>query len=379
LTADDIVNVDDLVALDNDPSAATAPVVGAPESLLATAQTETREGTDAVGAALRLVKEVAANRPPDKGGATRDGKTYGRWNGVVEGKEVAVVAIREAQTRVRYVVAARAQAGEGWQTLATGLYAKQAPQRGAGRIHVDLGKTSGLFAEPHKTGRVHLQFANASDTRQSRRVQYRDVRNEGDTTSAAWNHGMDISMEPGTGGQVRTMSVGNFAGTGDTVEAVVIRAQWRHATGAPVDGGQGAISTGGGSGGSGGHGGSSGGGSGVSGGGGTGGGGRADAVMVQLSPGPLARLGEMHECWDGAGQRAAYGDDLAGNDGQSPNQGDTSQCAGMAQEQVPESAAGAQGDRDPEVDSQLRQGGADQFTEADVDLDPTVAEPGLLE
>ena len=98
----------------------------------------------------------------------------------------------------------------------------------------------------------------------------------------------------------------------------------------------------------------------------TGAGGRADAVIVPLGKNGTAV--HASECWDKAGLRTGYLDDIAANDKDNPNAGDVTGCLQIARDMPDDTAPSDSGvDADPEVTAELAAAGAD-ITEADADM-----------
>ena len=350
--ASDIVNVDELT-LEDDDNAAGAAQVGDPARLLALSKQEARRASGDARAVFSMIRDVTQNVSPTRTGTTQAGLAYALWKKEAGGKTTSLVVIKVTENRFRYILAGREGTSGTFTRVLTGIFVKRGENKGAGRFHLDLTNSNELYDRPDRVGKVHFFFANFRDDVKVRRVVNRGVRPASDLTAPPRNYSMDVVFKPGRGGRVRTAVLGDIAPV-PGVEAMGLRVLWRHAN--PDAGVLG--------------------------------GGRADGLLSHVLPAPRAVIGSFHECWDAEGLRTAYADTFPGNDTANPdagieadpNEGDTTNCFDFPEDSVPESATSDDAaDTDPELDAVLAEGGGDDVTEADADVDPTVTEPALLE
>lgn len=323
VTADDLVNVDDLVFEDADESGAIK--TGEPAVLLGEVRKSAKEATAHVRSVLDRVKQITKGSDPVRTGHTALDQPFGVWEEVQAGVTLRLVVVRTADNRLRYFLAGKKAVL--WKPLLTGVFIKKAKGVGGGRFHLSLTNVSELFGAPGKQGSIHFYFANHKAEAKGRRVVYRNVKDLGQKDGVAANYGMDFVHLLGVGGRIRAVGLGDLYPKLDGVEALALRVLWK-----------------------------------------AGQGGRADAIATHVWPLPVAKLYEAHECWDAKGKRSAYKDDYAGNDAENADEGDTKTCAGFAEEAVPQAAASDAGqDKDPQLEALLKDAGADAIPETDAD------------
>ncbi len=325
ITEADIVDLGDLLQQDPD-AAAAAEMVGDPATLLAEGKRQADTARKDVAAVFDFIKQAAAGEPTAKGMV--GGRAWARWVKDIQGTEIRFSAMRMTDDRLRYLVQGKAADGS-HKPLLTGIFVKKADKRGGGRFHVNLTNVSDLYQAPGADGSVHFVFANHKDEIRGRRIAYVNVTRRDDPMAPAANFAADLVRLTGQGGRFRSVGVGDIIKELPGSEAFALRILWKRDAG-----------------------------------------GRGDAAMASLAtPGSPVLLGTAHECWDADGLRSAYMDDYAANDAMNPNEGDTSSCAGFAQEDVPGSAASTSGaDPDPELDALLDEAGASDVTEAEASM-----------
>lgn len=324
VTAEDVVDLGDLIAKDTDAAAAAAQV-GDPATLLAEAKKQGDLARGDVAAVFDFVRKAAEGEPTTKGATPRP---HAVWEKNVEGVDVRLTVVRVLRERVRYLLEGKGADGN-YVPLLTGIFLKKGPKSGGGRFHVDLSAVSDLYGAPNADGSMHFLFANHRGDLRGRRILYRNVTRRDEPSLPAANFAADLVRLVGKGGRFRSAGVGDLVPELPGNEVFALRAAWVRGVG-----------------------------------------GRGDAAMASLAdPNNPAPLGKAHECWDKDGLRTAYADDVADNDAENPNEGDTAMCHGLAQEDVPEElAAPSGGDVDPELDALLDEVGALDVSEADAEM-----------
>jgi hypothetical protein len=324
ITSDDIVDVDDLLVVEDDGAGAIK--VGEAAWLLGEARKRAREDVQAIKAALGALKVAAQSKQPSKS-ARLGNRTWAMWEFSKDGHNYRLHVSRLAERRLRYTLTGQAGGKGAFKTVLTGVFRQgAAKRRGGGRLHIWLDNLAAVGG-PAAQGQIHLWFANHKETARGRRVVYRNVKWQG-SDGPAWNYGADYIHKFGVGGRYRTVLVGDIDSKRPGVEALALRVLW-----------------------------------------GLGKGGRVDAIYGHLTPPPAKKVATMHECWDAAGLRTAYKDDVAGNDADQPDAGDVESatlCGGFAKDVPPDGAADAgAADPDPELDALLAEAEADDIGEAE--------------
>jgi predicted small lipoprotein YifL len=315
VTADDIVNVDDIL-LDDAADAAAAAQVGDPATLLGAAQ---EAGTTIRGHmrdVFDMIKNITDTEPAETGRTERGDRPYALWTGTHEDIDFRFGVVRTGPARVRYLMQAKQTDAEEFRNILTGVFVKRAPHRGGGRLHINLSAASDVRGADID-GSVHVVFANGRDDKQGRRIAYLGLRDRNDPDATPQAFGADLIRKVGEGGRFRTLHVADMNPDIPGFEAIGLRVLWK-----------------------------------------TGQGGRADAVVARVAPRPVVILGHAHECFDGDGLRTGYADTFPGNDEVDPNEGEVTDCLGFAQEDVPDNAAESGNDADPELDDLLAEDGA---------------------
>lgn len=325
VTSDDVVDVDDLTIEDADASGAAK--VGEPASLLKAGRDYSKKATNDVKAVLAHVKAVVAGKTPTRTGKTADGKAFGVWEKADGGVTYKLVVVRLAEGRVRYFLAGK-KGADAYLSLMTGIFVKKAARSGGGRMHLSLTNAAKLNPNLKWNGSIHVWFATHKGDFRGRRVAYKGVKPTDNDKAPPANYVMDFIHEKGKGGRIRVLGVGEkVVENRPGVEAIALRIRWKNSVG-----------------------------------------GRADAVLMHVEPKPVAKIGELHECWDKGGMRKAYKDDIAANDGEDANEGKTETCDGFDEEKVAQAAAAEDGgDKDAELDALLKDAGAADIPEADAD------------
>jgi hypothetical protein len=327
VTNEDVVDLGDLITADPDKAAAAA-MVGDPATLLAEAKREAEVARGDVSAVFKFIHEVASGAPTKTGKTVKGGLPFAKWERDVEGASVRLSVVRTAPNRLRYLLQGKAS-DNSYLNLLTGIFIKKGPATGGGRFHVSLDNVSALYGAPNATGSVHFWFANHMADKRGRRILYKDVVRKDDPMSTPANFGADLVRVVGKGGRFRSVGVTDVIPELPGPELFAMRVLWKAAEG-----------------------------------------GRADAVLASLAdPQSPVVLGHAHECWDAGGLRTAYADTDPMNDMDNPDEGDTSMCFALAQEDVPDSAATTSGtDNDPDLDVLLDDSGASDISEQEADV-----------
>ncbi len=334
VSVDDVFDIDALLVEDDDPTAG-AITIGDPASLLAQGRQKARETIGQIRSVLRRIKGAIENRDPDISGETEDGRPYGVWARTVDGVDMRLLAIRQAEGRVRYLVLGKPEGADrsDFVRLMTGVFLQgdeDSPRRGGGRLHINLGHISELTGGDVATGSLHVLFATGQEGAIGRRVFYRNMTRHDDVEGTpARNHGFDFIHKPGVGGRIRAIAIGDLIER-DGIELLGLRVRWAHGVG-----------------------------------------GRADAVLARVSPRPVEVLRRAHECFDADGLRAAYADDDATNDDvDGIDEGDVdapSACGGFERDDIDLALDENGHDADPELDDMLDASGANDIDEDDAE------------
>jgi len=334
VSVDDVPDLDDVLADDEDASAAMQ--VGDPAIVLGRAREITRRTASWTRAVLAHVRDAVGARAPDRHGKTPSGHSYGTWEHAREdGTVLRATVVRLGENRFRVMLGAERDGAR--RGILTGVFLKAAARKGAGRFHVNLTNASEVLGAPAGvTGVAHILFANGRDDVKARRIRLLDTRwsenSENDEDPA--NYALDFLRRPGVGGVARV------AATGDLVEALEgseffgARIAWREGVG-----------------------------------------GRGDAVLVHLKPEPRSLIGRQRECWGPEGLREAFQDDIAENDEKDgENEGDPSKCHDLVASDPPEDtgAWAATDSGDAEVDAALDEAGATAIEESEAGLEEEI-------
>lgn len=311
----DVVAVTDLLVAESSGSGAID--VGDPAELLGAARQESVASVARLRSVLQRLQDVAGGREPDRRG-TAAGLPYGVWTTSTSGLDLRLVATRLTDTRVRYLLQGKANGGV-YRWLMTGVFVRQSPSRGGGRLLLNLSNISDLGGGS-ADGTVQVWWSNAQDKLVARRVLYRNVTDRS-STAPARNYGMDYLRQEGVGGRFRTLVVGDLLPNLPGNEALAVRMLWK-----------------------------------------TGEGGRGDALLVNAQNNVAVRSSE---CWDGSGNRTAHRNDVALDDADNPDSGDVTSCWGFPQGPAPDAPGYDTYDVDPDVDAALKAAGASDISEAD--------------
>lgn len=324
-SAEDIVNVDDLLVED---TGSGATKVGDPAVWLDLVRQETKRGNAWVKVALGRIGELASTTPV-RTGKTPSGEPFSIWRADKDGVTYTLMVARTAENRLRYFL--QGSKGGERKPLLTGVFIKRASKRGVGRLHVDLTNLNALAGVPDATGKVHFWFSNGGEAR-ARRLRYREVKPKDLGVEGAINFGVDAIHRPGKGGVLKSYAIGdlgkripdlsNLMG----VQLAAFRARWTPE------------------------------------------GGRLSAAVFDVQKmGGLTKLGDVHECWDGGGIRKAYKSWTGKED-----EGDTVDkvACGNLEQDTPPAEAPAEGAPEAEVDAELVEATSISETESSVELDP---------
>lgn len=319
---EDVVDVTDLLVAENSGSGAID--VGDPAELLGAARKESIEAVARLRSVLQRLKDAAGDREPGKR-ALINGLPYGVWDASKDGIDLSLFATVVAPDRIRYLLLGK-KTGDSAASkpLLTGVFVKKSPRKGGGRLHLNLTNISDLGGGG-ADGVIWIWWSNAKDKQVARRVLYRNVKDRAGSYLSVRNYGMDYLRQEGVGGRFRTMVVGDLAPKVPGDETLAVRVLWNSSQG-----------------------------------------GRGDAVLFGSQGNPALRS---NECWDKDGNRTAHKDDIAANDADNPDAGDTSSCWGFAQDQAPDSPYPDSYDADPVVADELTAAGATDVTEADASYD----------
>jgi hypothetical protein len=328
VTRDDVFDVDDVLGADQLDGSDAAYAVGEPAQLLGVSREQAQKIRADVEKMLSLLKEAGENGEISTG-TTENNRPYAEFTTTTAGLDLKLTVVLVSPNRLRYLLSGRT-AGDGatvdagldggaYTDFMTGIFLKVAPKAGGGRMHLNLSALTDLKSEVDLDGSIHLLFANHKADKKARRILYRAIKKRSDPNDLAQSFGADLLRNVGVGGRFRSVAIAEDLLELEGTEALGLRVQWR-----------------------------------------TGEGGRADAVMAHIAPDPRAILGAAHECWDSDGLRTAYSDTIAANDAENPDEGDTSDCVTLVQEDVSEDAASEDAaDTDPEVDEVLSDDAAD--------------------
>jgi hypothetical protein len=333
VTADDVVEIDDLTTNDSDEAGAAK--AGDPAVWLDVGRKISANAHANVKAILQHVKDVAAGEPT-RTGSTKDGKfQYGVWEKTnAAGVTGKLLVVRIADKKLRYTLFAKSSTAKDYKIILTGVFVKFGKKAGGGRFHLSLKNASDVVpALGFETGSIHFWFANKNAAKaKARRILYVNVKKTGDVI--ANNAGFDYVHKIGVGGRFRGIAVGpDVLKDRDGVESLAFRMFW-----------------------------------------GKGKGGRLDGVIAGLTPPPPKKLIEVHECWNAEGLRDAYDDDdLASKETKDGAKID--KCGDFAKEVIEKAKAegGKGGDIDAEVDAELKDAGALDIDEGAADASDTDA------
>ena len=322
VSADDVVEVDDLVAQDADEAGAAK--VGEPAIWRAYAAEAAKNAHAHVKSALQHVKDLAVGEPTRKGTTKVGSLEWAVWEKKTGEVTVKLVVIKVTDKRRRYILFGK-KGTEAAKVLLTGVFVKAGKKTGGGRFHINLGNVTAVTgATPALEGSIHFWFANKRASFHARRIVYRGVKVSTDKTAVANNAGMDYVRFAGKGGRFRAVAVGpKVLPNRDGVEAMALRMVWA-----------------------------------------SGKGGRLDGVIAAVTPTP-GRLLEVHECWNAKGLREAYKDDAKPADKTEADVGDVTKCGDLAAEKIDEKIANENGqDKDDEAEAEFKESGAAEIDEA---------------
>jgi len=326
VTADDVVDLDDLLGDPGD--AAGAVKIGQPAQTLTAVAKALKDQRNLIKAVIDRVKDTVAKAQPDAKGKTTAGQPFGVWKGEKNGLKYRFIAVRTAVKRLRYTLYG-SEDGKTWKGLLTGLFVKAAPKKGGGRLHLNLSHMTDLVPALNLDGRVHVWFANAGKIAKARRVVYRKVKKRNKQVGPAWNFGADYVRKIGTGGGARTLVVGDLNEDPTTVEAFAARVGWL-----------------------------------------AGKGGRGVAVYGQVHPAKKV-FAVVKECWGPIGKNKwvqAVWKDPKANKGGWTDGGDAKHCVGDDPGDPPDSALDPdKSDADPDAEAAFKSDGAADLDEKAAD------------
>ncbi|MSP92276.1 MAG: hypothetical protein EXR79_10815 [Myxococcales bacterium] len=321
VTAEDVVEVDDLVGQDADEAGAAK--LGEPAIWRGYAAEVAKSAHMHVKSALQHVKDLAVGEPTRKGTTKVGSLEWAVWEKKTGEVTVKLVVIKVTDKRRRYILFGK-KGTDTAKVLLTGVFVKAGKKTGGGRFHINLGNVTAISgATPALEGSIHFWFSNKRAAFHARRIVYRGVKASADKTAVANNAGMDYVRLAGKGGRFRAVAVGPKVLPRDGVEAMALRMVWA-----------------------------------------TGKGGRLDGVIAAVTPVPV-RLAEVHECWNAKGLREAYKDDVKGAEKTEADAGDVTKCGDFAPEKIDEKLANENGqDKDDEADAEFKDAGASDIDEA---------------